>query len=348
MKQPWPCQRDHPRGASPVSRGGRPRLNGNGTRYVGISWDQSRSSWYLRLGRDSETKKQGRTLRYAVEEDAARAYDFAAVQAHGPGTKRNFPNEVVSELPATAGQERKQRSSSLFVGVSWHKTSSSWNAWISNPQTKRNRHIGSYTSEEDAARAYDCAAVQACGSGTKRNFPGELVSDWLPATLGEKWKQRSSSSYFGVSWSSSKSAWQAHLSGLQTKQRHIGRFASEEDAARAYDYAAVQAHGPGAKRNFPGEVVGEAPATLGEKRKQRKSSRYMGVSWASAGTSWCVRLLDPQTKRRRTVGSFACEEDAARAYDCAVVQAHGPGAKRNFPNEIVSEPPANRLRRWNN
>jgi hypothetical protein len=42
---------------------------------------------------------------------------------------------------------------------------------------------------------------------------------------------------------------------------------SQEDAARAYDYAAVQAHGPGAERNFPGEAINELPVTLGEERK---------------------------------------------------------------------------------
>jgi hypothetical protein len=37
--------------------------------------------------------------------------------------------------------------------------------------------------------------------------------------------------------------------------------------------ASVQAHGPGAKRNFPGETTCELPVTVGEKRKQRSSSR---------------------------------------------------------------------------
>jgi hypothetical protein len=81
----------------------------------------------------------------------------------------------------------------------------------------------------------------------------------------------------------------------------------------------VQAHGPGAERNFPAEVTtSELPATLGEGRKQRKRSRYIGVQ------VFMARMDDPQTKRRHHVGNFACEEDAARAYDCAAVQARGP------------------------
>jgi hypothetical protein len=68
-------------------------------------------------------------------------------------------------------------------------------------------------------------------------------------------------------------------------QQHIGCYASEEDAGRAYDCAAVQAHGPGAKRNFPGEAIIEAPETVGKQKKQRSSSRYIGVSWDKRGSS---------------------------------------------------------------
>jgi hypothetical protein len=54
-----------------------------------------------------------------------------------------------------------------------------------------------------------------------------------------------------------------------------------------------------------------------------------------------VQLLDPQTKRKGFTGSDASEEDAARACDCAAVQARVPGAKRNFPGDTtaISEPP---------
>jgi hypothetical protein len=154
-------------------------------------------------------------------------------------------------------------------------------------------------------------------------------------------RQRSSSRYIGVSRNKGKSSWQVRLTDPQTKrERHVGYFASEEDAARAYDCAAVQAHGPGAsKRNFPGEAIRDPPVSLGEERKQRRSSRYIGVCWHKAKSSWRVEMTDPQNKPTRHVGYFASEEDAARAYDCAAVQAHGPSAERNFPGEAISEPP---------
>jgi AP2-like factor (euAP2 lineage) len=126
----------------------------------------------------------------------------------------------------------------------------------------------------------------------------------------------------------------------QTKRtQQIGHFSSEEDAARAYDYAAVQAHGQSAKRNFPSETIGEAPETVGEQQKQqaRATRASAGTSAGLHGTRGCM------TRRhlgKQHIGRFASEEDAARAYDCAAVQAHGPGAERNFPGEAISELPA--------
>jgi hypothetical protein len=71
-----------------------------------------------------------------------------------------------------------------------------------------------------------------------------------------------------------------------------------EDAARAYDRAAVQAHGTGVKRNFPGEAISELHETVGEERKRSNGgSRYIGVNWDKARSLWLVQRYDPQTQR---------------------------------------------------
>jgi hypothetical protein len=159
------------------------------------------------------------------------------------------------------------------------------------------------------------------------------------AQTGRK-RPGSTSRYFGVSWNKARSAWRADLWDPHTKRmQHIGYYASEEDAARAYDCAAVQANILGAKRNFPGEAVSELPETMGEQQKQHSSSRYLGVRCDKASSTWRADLWDPQTKRSRRIGCYASEEDAARAYDFAAVQARGPDAKRNFPDEAITELP---------
>jgi hypothetical protein len=47
---------------------------------------------------------------------------------------------------------------------------------------------------------------------------------------------------------------------------------------------------------------------VGEERKQKKSSRYIGVSWHKTNLSWEVHLIDPQTKRQLHIGCYASEE----------------------------------------
>jgi hypothetical protein len=104
-----------------------------------------------------------------------------------------------SSLDGERTGRKRQGSSSRYTGVSWKKARCAWYVQLIDPQTKRRRKIGSYASEEDAARAYDCAAVHAHGPGAKRNFPGEAIDD-VPKTVGEHKKQRSTSRYIGVSW----------------------------------------------------------------------------------------------------------------------------------------------------
>ncbi|KAG1667891.1 hypothetical protein FOA52_013651 [Chlamydomonas sp. UWO 241] len=310
------------------------------SRYVGVSWDKANSSWRARLT-DTQTRRERHIGCYASEESAARAYDCAVVQAHGSGATRNFPDEDISELPVTLGEERKQSSSSRYTGVCWNRAQSAWQVELWDPQSKRSRHIGIFASEENAARAYDYAAVQARGPGAKRNFPGEVISE-LPMTVGEE-RKGPKSRYMGVSWHKSDSAWHVQLRDPQNKRKRcVGSYAFEEDAAKAYDFEAVKMCGPDAKRNFPGEVISELPVTVGEEQKARSSSRFIGVCWDKSNSAWRAQLRDPQTKRQRCIGCFTSEEDAARAFDCAVVKVHRPETKRNFPSEVISELPVSK------
>jgi hypothetical protein len=85
-------------------------------------------------------------------------------------------------------------------------------------------------------------------------------------------------------------------------------------------------------------LVSPGGERMGRKRKE-SSSRYLDVTWHTGNSTFRVQLTDPPTKCRRHEGYFASEEDAAKAYGCAAVRAHGPGAKHNFPGEAINEPP---------
>jgi hypothetical protein len=76
--------------------------------------------------------------------------------------------------------------------------------------------------------------------------------------------RHSASRYFGVYREKKKTKWEAVIY-FKGKNRHIGYFADEIEAARAYDRKAAEWLGPAARLNFPDE----APAGLTEGKKVR-------------------------------------------------------------------------------
>ena len=65
--------------------------------------------------------------------------------------------------------KRPQGGVSEYKGVSWHRGRNKWAAYI---KTDKSYYLGLFTSEEDAARAYDLAASEAFGKFAWLNFPG--------------------------------------------------------------------------------------------------------------------------------------------------------------------------------
>ena len=79
---------------------------------------------------------------------------------------------------------------------------------------------------------------------------------------------------------------------------------------------------------------------LAKERKPR-GSRYRGVS--RNGSQWQVLIM--VNKKKRYVGSYSDEKEAARAYDKVALQNHGQKAKTNFDYNkeelkcIINAPP---------
>ena len=68
---------------------------------------------------------------------------------------------------------------SKYRGVIWHKSNSKWEARIY--ENGKQRFLGYYTSEEEAARVYDEAAARMTGRAV--NFPNDLKGSALEESL---------------------------------------------------------------------------------------------------------------------------------------------------------------------
>lgn len=63
----------------------------------------------------------------------------------------------------------------------------------------------------------------------------------------------STSHFKGVSWDKASNKWRACIYGERNTTVHLGRFVSEEEAARAYDAKARELYGEYARLNFSDE-----------------------------------------------------------------------------------------------
>ncbi|KXZ47075.1 hypothetical protein GPECTOR_38g312 [Gonium pectorale] len=235
----------------------------DGTResvYRGVVWDEAKNQWRAQIAENGGTSYTCLGF-YSTQEDAARAFD-AAVLRSGNKELLNFP--LVPKAAQTGPKARGPRApgtrvTSQYKGVSWNSACSKWVAVLWDRELKRARHIGSYESEEDAARAYDKEALRMLGPEAGLNFResaadylAEIGADGVPE--GTHNSNKGSSQYRGVSWHERSQRWEVRVWG-GGKQHFIGSFTEEVEAARAYDRAVLRLRGQDARSrsrmNFP-------------------------------------------------------------------------------------------------
>ncbi|CAM0874305.1 unnamed protein product [Alopecurus aequalis] len=135
---------------------------------------------------------------YNTEDAAARAHDLAALKFWGSDCGRilNFPVDTYAQelqmMQRVTRQEylaRLKRESSGFTrgaskyrGVARHHANgyTRWEARIGHPCVKKYLYLGTYGTDEEAARAYDLAAIKLRGLDAVTNFN---VDEYVKPTL---------------------------------------------------------------------------------------------------------------------------------------------------------------------
>eukprot|EP00985_Skeletonema_marinoi_P014016 scaffold7020_cov141-Skeletonema_marinoi.AAC.11 len=243
-----------PQSPIPISAG---RIKEGAAKYTGVTFNKAMNKWQAKIRIDGKQRHIGT---YENEEEAGADYARAVFKYRGQGAldKAREQNSFIIDLsdvppqppvPKSAGHIKE--GASKYTGVSFDKQKNKWQAQISIDG--KNRTIGYYENEEEAGVDYARAVFKYKGQGEPDNAREQdsIIIDLsdappqppIPKSSGRI--KEGASKYTGVTFNKQKNKWQAQIS-IDGKQRRIGYYENEEEAAADYARAVFKYKGQGA------------------------------------------------------------------------------------------------------
>ncbi len=139
-------------------------------------------------------------------------------------------------------RRKTKNTSSRYTGVCFNTRDKNW---VSKIMVEgKNKHLGSFKTQKEAAIQYDKAAYAEYKEFTELNFPEvDHSNDNFDI---EKYKtpaqKKKSSKFVGVYWDKNAGKWRSQIQ-VDKKNINLGLFTNEEDAARAYERYPIETKG---------------------------------------------------------------------------------------------------------
>eukprot|EP00985_Skeletonema_marinoi_P011783 scaffold5597_cov91-Skeletonema_marinoi.AAC.1 len=340
------------------------------SKYTGVSFNKANHKWNAQIMMDG---KQHCIDYYDNEEDAAVDYARAVFKYRGQGAldkarernelkKSSIQRSLVIDLSDVPPQSpilkrtgRIKEGASKYTGVCFYKQVNKWSAQIMIGGKQRS--IGYYNNEEDAAVDYARAVFKYTGQGApdkaeeqnalvkarvQRSLPIDLsdVPPHPPIPKSAGHVKEGASKYTGVSFDKQTNKWISQIM-IEGKIRRVGRYEDEEEAAVDYARAIFKYKGQGALDKAEEQISGnkarmhsslttdlsdvtpQPPIAKSAGRIKDGASKYTGVSFNKASHKWNAQIMIDG--KQHCIGFYDNEEEAAVDYARAVFKYRGQG-----------------------
>ena len=192
-----------------------------------------------------------------------------------------------------SNNKKKRKSSSHntsgYRGIS--KARDRWKAEIKNNKVRK--YLGVFDTKRDAAIAYDRAARERGDEQCDLNFP-DMDHANEPAPMRTKSRKVANSTGFkGVSKSGLR--FQAKIK-IDKKTKYLGQFETKEEAADAFDVAAIKRGDAKKNLNFPDKIHDNHVANVSQQVPLKKKKKTTSTKAKNVGVK--------KTARKNTSGAM--------------------------------------------